>query len=161
MQEEVENRTINLASTTSKLTVRERVSGVKAYLRYVEQKKRDASYEDDTVRGKQTVKELVQKDQGVTSIPIGDKRLKDFDHIAAKYGVDYAVIKDKNEIPAKYTVFFKARDTDILNEIVKEYAAKELMREQRPSVRAVLKELREKLAGVPAKARHKEQEHSL
>ena len=73
MQEEVENRTINLAITTSKLTVRELVSGVKAYLRYVEQKKRDASYEDDTVRGKQTVKELVQKDQGVTSIPIGDE----------------------------------------------------------------------------------------
>ena len=71
------------------------------------------------------------------------------------------MIKDKNETPAKYTVFFKARDTDILNEIVKEYAAKELMREQRPSVRAVLKELREKLAGIPAKARHREQEHSL
>jgi len=161
MQEEVENRVVNLAVTTTKLELRTLVSGIKAYLRYVEQKKRDASYVDDAVRGKQTVKELVKKDQGVTSIPIGDGRLKDFDHIARKYGVDYAVIKDKSETPVKYTVFFKARDTDVLNEIVKDYAAKELLRKERPSVRVMLKELREKLAAIPAKARHREQERSL
>lgn len=161
MQEEVENRVVNLAITTTKLTLRTLVSGIRAYLRYAEQKKLDASYEDDAVRGKQTVKDLVQKDQGVTSIPIGDGRLKDFDHIARKYGVDYAVIKDKSETPVKYTVFFKARDTDVLNEIVRDYAAKELLRRERPSVRAMLKELREKLAAIPAKARHREQERSL
>jgi len=161
MQEEVENRTVNLAVTTAKLEVRSLISGLRAYMRYIEQKSRDASYVDEEVHGKQTVKELVRKDQGVTSIPVGDGKLRDFDHIARKYGVDYAVIKDKSETPVKYTVFFKARDTDVLNEIIKDYTAKELQREQRPSVRTMLRELKEKLSLIPEKTKHKEQERLL
>lgn len=161
MQEEVENRAVNLAITTTKLSLRTLISGIRAYLRHLEKKKQNALYQDDEIRGKMSVKELVQKDQGVTSLPIGDERLKDFDHIARKYGVDYAVIKDRTEIPPKYTVFFKARDTDVLNEIVKEYTAKELLREQRPSLKEKLKELAEKAKAIPAKLRHREQEHTL
>ena len=36
----------------------------------------------------------------------------DFQKIAKKYGVDFAVVKDKNVNPPVYTIFFKAKDMD-------------------------------------------------
>ena len=60
--------------------------------------------------GKQSVKTLIRQGQGVSSIPLADEGLKDFQKIAKKYGVDFAVVKDKNSEPPIYTIFFKAMD---------------------------------------------------
>jgi len=65
-------------------------------------------------KGKQTVKQLVGQGHGVTNIEISDKNIKDFESIARKYGVDFAVVKDSTEQPPKHLVFFKARDTDAI-----------------------------------------------
>ena len=75
--------------------------------------------------------------------------------------MDFAVVKDKSEIPAKYTVFFKARDTDALTAIMKDLTAKQLNKEKTPSLLKQLHKLVEKAATIPAKAHHQEQEHSL
>ncbi len=84
--------------------------------------------------GKQSAKQLVGQDQGVTNIEITDKNIKDFERIARKYGVDFALKKDKTgEIP-KYLVFFKARDADALTAAFKEYTAKTDRKKERPSV---------------------------
>lgn len=64
--------------------------------------------------GKQSIKELIGQNQGVSSIPIEKTDLKGFEQVARKYGVDYAITKDQNVIPPKYTVFFKAKDADAL-----------------------------------------------
>ena len=56
--------------------------------------------------GKQSIKELIGQNQGVSSIPIEKTDLKGFEQVARKYGVDYAITKDQNVIPPKYTVFF-------------------------------------------------------
>ena len=45
----------------------------------------------------------------------GSVNIKDFDRVARKYGIDYAVKKDTTEEIPKYLVFFKARDGDALN----------------------------------------------
>ena len=39
MQEEVENRTVNLAITTTRLTVRTIIAGIRKFLQYQEKKK--------------------------------------------------------------------------------------------------------------------------
>ena len=39
-------------------------------------------------RGKQTVKQLTQQNQGVSNIDIQDKEIRQFERIARKYGVD-------------------------------------------------------------------------
>ena len=41
--------------------------------------------------GKQTVKQLVGQNQGISNIEITDPSIKEFEKIARKYGVDYAV----------------------------------------------------------------------
>ena len=67
-----------------------------------------------TPKGKQTVKQLIGQNQGVSNIEINDPSIRDFERIARKYGVDYAVKKDRSTSPPKYLIFFKARDADAL-----------------------------------------------
>ena len=89
--------------------------------------------------GKQTVKELVGQNQGVSNIEISDNNIKDFDRVARKYGIDYAVKKDKTgEIP-KYLVFFKARDGDALNAAFREYTADVTKKREKPSIIRMLR----------------------
>jgi len=76
---------------------------------------------------------------GVSNIEITDRNIKDFERIARKYGIDFALKKDKSgEIP-KYLVFFKARDADALTAAFKEYTAKTDRKKEKPSI---LKKLR-------------------
>lgn len=60
------------------------------------------------------MKQLIGQNQGVSNIEINDPSIRDFERIARKYGVDYAVKKDRSTSPPKYLIFFKARDADAL-----------------------------------------------
>ncbi len=84
--------------------------------------------------GKQTVKELVGQNQGVSNIEINDPSIKDFERIARKYGVDYAIKRDRSSDPPKFLVFFKSRDADALTSAFNEYAGKKVKQASRPSV---------------------------
>ena len=44
------------------------------------------------IHGKQSVKELIGQNQGVSRMPIGDASIREFEREARKYGVDFAVI---------------------------------------------------------------------
>ena len=111
MQEEVENRTVNLAISTTKLTFRTIVNGYNAWKRHHQAKVAQKTAQLPV--GKQSIKELIGQNQGVSSIPIEKTDLKGFEQVARKYGVDYAITKDQNVMPPKYTVFFKAKDADM------------------------------------------------
>ena len=90
-------------------------------------------------------------------IEIIDKNIKDFERIARKYGVDFALKKDKTgEIP-KYLVFFKARDGDALTQAFKEYTAKTDRKKERPSVLKKLRRFKEAAVDIDTpKVRKKE-----
>lgn len=89
MQEEVESRTVTLAISATKLTGRVMKSAISKYLAW----RKDQKHESQSVKptGKQTVKELVGQNQGVASIEITDRNIKDFERVVRKYGVDFAV----------------------------------------------------------------------
>ena len=79
--------------------------------------------------------------------------------MARKYGVDFALKKDKSGDIPKYLVFFKARDADALTAAFKEYTAKEVRRasKDRPSVLEQLRALKAKLLTLaPDKSRSKD-----
>ena len=115
MQEEVESKSITLAISTTKLTARVLKEAMSKYLAYRKEKKREKRVSGPVKpMGKQTVKQLVGQNQGVSNIEITDSNIKAFERVARKYGVDYAVKKDHSVSPPKYLVFFKARDTDAL-----------------------------------------------
>lgn len=112
--------------------------------------------------GKQPVKRLIRQGQGVTSIPLADEGLKDFEKIARKYGVDFAVVKDKNSSPPIYTVFFKAKDQDAITRILQDYSDKQVKKPklEKGSVLDKLKKFKEFVAAIPKKVVEKKKERS-
>ena len=163
MQEEVENKTVHLAIQTGKVTVKTLLRGLHAWYRHHQRKKDVAKMSGDSVKGKQSVKELIGQGQGVSSMEVGDSGIRDFKKIANKYGVDFAIVKDKDVDPPKYTVFFKARDADAITQVLKEYAAKQTKKKERaekerPSILKKLKAFKEKVASMPRKDKEKRKE---
>ena len=103
------------------------------------------------------MKQLVGQNQGVSNIEITDKNIKDFERIARKYGVDFALKKDKTGDIPKYLVFFKARDADALTQAFKEYTAKTDRKKDRLSVLHKLRRFKEQAVDIDTpKVRKKE-----
>ena len=95
-------------------------------------------------------------------MPIGDKGVRDFKKICKKYGVDFAIVKDKNEDPPIYTVFFKAKDADAIANVLKEYSAKQMKKQEkkeRPSILEKLKKFKDIVAKQPKKEKERRKEH--
>ena len=165
MQEEVENRTVNLAISTTRLSGRTIISAFrlwKSHHNNVKAKKAaEQANEDTTPHGKQSIRELIGQNQGVSSIDIQNTNIRDFEKIANKYGVDYAITRDKTVTPPKYMVFFKARDADALTAAFSEYSNQRLKAKDKPSVLKQLGKLKELVASIPSKVRNKSQERDL
>ena len=151
MQEEVENRTLTLVVSGTKFTGRLLKAAISKYMAHRREKKLEKQRGRDspvTPKGKQTVKQLIGQNQGVSNIEINDPSIKDFERIARKYGVDYAVKKDRSASPPKYLIFFKARDVDALTAAFSEYTQRKVKkadRSERPSVLAKLAQFKELL----------------
>ena len=165
MQEEVENRTLTLIVSGTKFTGRLFKAAISKYMAHRREKKLEKQRSRDSPvipKGKQTVKQLIGQNQGVSNIEINDPSIKDFERIARKYGVDYAVKKDRSASPPKYLIFFKARDADALTAAFSEYTQKKVKkadRSERPSVLAKLAQFKELLKNtVVDRSRRKELE---
>lgn len=165
MQEEVENRTLTLVVSGTKFTGRLFKAAISKYMAHRREKKLEKQRSRDspvTPKGKQTVKQLIGQNQGVSNIEISDPSIRDFERIARKYGVDYAVKKDRSASPPKYLIFFKARDADALTAAFSEYTQKKVKkadRSERPSVLAKLAQFKELLKNtVVDRSRRKELE---
>ena len=91
--------------------------------------------------GKQTLKQLMKQNAGVSNIEITKDNIKAFESTAKKYGIDFALKKDSTETPPRYLVFFKGRDADALTAAFKEFSAKKLTQEQKPPIRTALSAL--------------------
>jgi len=145
MQEEVENRTLTLVVSGTKFTGRLLKAAISKYLAHRKEKKLQKQRSRDAPvkpQGKQTVKQLIGQNQGVSNIEITDPSIKEFEKIARKYGVDYAVKKDRS----KYLIFFKGRDADALTAAFTEYTGKKVRKaekSERPSVLAKLSQFKE------------------
>ena len=142
IQEEIESRTVALSISTAKLTGRIFKAAICKYLEHRKNKQRDGPV---IPHGKQSVKQLIGQNQGVSTIESNDPDIKSFERIARKYGVDYAIKKVKTEDKPKYVIFFKARDADALTQAFTEYTRKSVEKGKRPSVLEKLHSLTEKM----------------
>ena len=162
MQEEIENRTVNLAISTTKLTARGIIRLAAKGLAYIKRKSREAALKNEKPDGRQTIQQLIGQNQGVTNIDISRTDLKGFEKYARKYGVDYAITKDKSVFPPKYLVFFKARDADAMTAAFNAYSADVLAKSKRPSTLSKLHKLIDAVKSIPTKvtSRDKQREQS-
>lgn len=182
MQEEVESKSVNLAVRTTTVTARVLYQALRSYVqdtknmaqsyRARQQTKQQmkltkqqikAAGKNAPKRGMQTVKQLVGQGQGVEKLEIGDSGIRDFKRIGNKYGVDFAIVKDKNSDPPVYNCFFKARDVDAISSVLKEYSAKQMKKKERsevekPSILEKLKQFKEIVKNTPRKDKEKRKE---
>ena len=138
MQEEVTQKTIALYVKVGKGAARLTEQALqKAIQKFLEQKSKPA-------HGKQTMRQLMKQNAGVSNIEITEGNIKAFESTAKKYGIDFALKKDATESPPRYLVFFKGRDADALTAAFKEFSAKKLTQEQKPSIRKALAAFKDK-----------------
>lgn len=131
----MENKTLALAVNGTKFTGRMMKAAIAKYLAHRKEAKHQKARDGPVVpRGKQTVKQLVGQNQGVSNIELTDPSIREFDRIARKYGVDYAIKRDRNSDPPRFLIFFKSRDADALTAAFHEYAGKKVKKASRPSV---------------------------
>lgn len=163
MQEDVENKSVNLAVKSTKVTATVLYKALRAFINHQKKKALEKQMAaEEPVKGEQSVKELIGQGQGVSSMPIGNSGVRDFKKICKKYGVDFAIVKDKNENPPVYTVFFKAKEADAITNILKEYSAKQMKKQakkERPSILEKLKKFKEIVAKTPKKEKERRKEH--
>lgn len=139
MQDEINEKTVAISIKATKLTAQTLQKALKLLLAQMK-KQHD---KNKIPHGKQTLKQLARQDAGLSNIEITEGNIKDFESTAKKYGVDFALKKDSTENPPRYLVFFKSRDADALTAAFKEFSAKKLGRDKKPSIRKLLSKLKE------------------
>ena len=140
MQDQVNEKVVAVSIKTTKLTASVLQAAIKQVLAKMKAQK------GKQPRGKQTLKQLMKQNTGISNIEITDSNIKDFTATAKKYGIDFALKKDATENPPRYLVFFKGRDADVLTAAFKEFSAKKLTKEQKPSIKKLLATMKEKAA---------------
>ena len=152
MQEDIEHRAVTLAINTGKMTGRTFRNALAKLLHFL--KNKHQQHKQVKPCGKQSVKKLIGQNQGVSRVDLShDDDVKQFEHVARKYGVDYAITKVKGEKP-RYLIFFKARDIDALTAALEEYTAQRMRGKDKPSLHSKLQQ--PSLAGQERVARQKE-----
>ena len=140
MQEEVDQKTIALSMKSGKLTAQVLQAALKKYLQHRAKGKTMLHH------GQQSLKQLKKHGAALSNIEITEANIGAFKPCAKKYGVDFALRKDKTTQPPHYVVIFKSKDADNLEQAFREFTAKTLSKEQRPSIRKVLSAMKQKTA---------------
>lgn len=152
MQEEIEQKSATLMINGTKFSLRTLKSAALKLLAH----RQNPSAPGVKHRGKQTVRQLVGQNQGVSNIELSGQDLKEFQRITRRYGVDYAIRKVDGDKP-RFLVFFKARDSDALTAALKELAStKARTQSERPSVLQRLEKAKEQAAKTIGKIRNRE-----
>ena len=150
MQEEVDQKTIALAMKTGKL------AAMKKFLAARQKGKTKLHH------GKQSLRQLKKDGSALSNIEITDANIGLFRPCAKKYDIDYTLRKDSSTHPPRYIVIFKTKQADNLEQAFKEFTAKKLNREERPSIRKALSALKQKAAAkTQQRAKEKVKERGL
>jgi len=147
MQEQVNERTIAFQVSVAKVTGRELKKLIAMYLGSQNQKKLNKKGSNKIKGlGKTSLEKLSKKYDGLKNIEINESNIKDFEKVAKKYKLEYALKKDDTSSPATYFVFFKGKDLDVIDFAFREYLKNDLVKknENRPSLRFMLKDMVEK-----------------
>ena len=153
MQEEVQQKTITMSTQTAKFTAREMKQMIEKFLAF-EKTKHSASVKP---AGRQSVKQLAKQNEGMKNIEIAHKTVGDFDRVARKYGIDYAIKRDRTVDPPKYLVFFKAKDNDALEAAFNDYTKKVVGKQKRKdSIIETLNKFKAVVKELPTKVKHRE-----
>lgn len=147
-----QNKTLRLAFKAAQLSGRVIFNAIKKYM---------ANRKDVTDHhGEMDIKKLIQKEGQMQQMDVSNKDIKEFRKELKKMGVDFSITKRtlnpdereelKNTLPegsdipkSEYSLWFKAKDLEVIDKSFKEYIAKH---ENKESIKEQVKQsVREKL----------------
>ena len=168
MNDEMNREVATMMFKASKLTAEAFAQAMKKYINEIETGKENKKAikqrnVDTSKHGKMTLKELMEQNQGATSIEIPRDGVGDFVGIAKKHHVDFAIKKDKLSDPPTYMCFFKAKDTDVIKDSFKEFMNLQQQKKDGPSFHKSLEKVRNEMSkqkekikeNVKKKVRHR------
>lgn len=148
IDEEISRSTIAISVRASKLTARSLAYVLGAAARKIRQAHNQAP------QGKQSIKQLLRQVGETSAIDLPGKA-RDFDRVARRWGVDYAI---KRVEKGKYLLLFKAKQADAITGCFSEYSRRVLNqgRDRRIPVREQLKRAQELARRQPERELKKE-----
>ena len=140
MQQEAEERTVGLVVQSSKMTASLFMRAIEYYLRKQENKKvKNISHKAKKVR----VKDIIKDGAGVSNVEIQDKSIRQFERLAKRNGVKYAIKKDKSTNPPTFYIFFKSKDSEMIEYTLKQFTKKQLSKGKKPVIKEKLMKFKE------------------
>lgn len=158
MNDEVTSKVIAVEVEGGRMTARELANALKEVIRRMEQADAvsKSSRKKEEKSGKQSLASLKKQKIELTNIEITEKNIRSFEKYARKYGVDYALKKDRQS--GRYYVFFKARDVDTMKAAFKEFTAysmgKDKRMQKKPSLIHNLHQKMERVAKEAARTKN-------
>lgn len=140
MQEEVTQKTIAFSIKSAKLTIQVLQAAARKFLETQNKGKTKLHH------GQQSLKQLKKHGAALSNIEITDANIGLFKPCAKKYDIDFTLRKDRTTHPPRYIVIFKSKQAENLEQAFKEFTAKKLQQQERPSIRKTLAVLKEKAA---------------
>ncbi len=144
LQDEINEKVIALYIKGGKITAKLLQKAMKIFLAEIKKQ----AEKQKLPHGKQNLKQLMKQNAGVSNIEITDENIKAFEATAKKYGIDFALKKDRSTSPPRHLVFFKGRDADVLKAAFDEFSKKKLTKEKLPSIRKGLLAFKEQAKAI-------------
>lgn len=144
MQDEISEKSLNLAARIGKLTADEIKKAVEKLLSDLKQDKYSTKTKTaqkhktnpELKHGKQTLKQLSKHNDGLSTMELTDPNLRFLYREMKRHNVDFAAVKDGK---GKYTLFFKGKDADSITHAFNRYMAKTVARANRkPPIQKLL-----------------------
>ncbi|MCL2817645.1 MAG: PcfB family protein [Clostridiales bacterium] len=150
MQEEIIDKSINVAVRIVNLTLGEILKGLEAIIAGFE-KNRQVSTPDGPVKlkqGRQTLRQLHRHNEGLANIELTNPNLRELNKTMKDRDIAFSCVKDGK---GKYTLFFKGKNENEMTNAFKRYAEKMVAqadkkagktakREEKKSIRQELRE---------------------
>ena len=122
MQESIDEGTVTLTIRSAKLTASVVRDAIEKYLAYRANEKAGKARDGTvTILGKQNVRKLMSRGEKLGTEQLEEGKIRDFERIARKYHVAYAVRKVRSADPPAWQIFFRAKDRAVLDAALESY----------------------------------------
>lgn len=140
MQDEINQKNIQLTIKAAKLTEETLKKAIQAALRMMDKSKQTPKV------GRNSLEKLTSRDGASNMIEIAD-RLPEFEKIAKQYQIRYSIQRDTVN-PNRFQVFFKAGQADAMTAAFAAYTKTLTQKRERPSLLAALRKNVEKVKAL-------------
>ena len=154
INEDLTQRECNLAVRIGSLAANEIKKALEKLIAELETQKgaraqgQSQSKAPELKQGKQTLKQLHQHNEGLSSVELKDPNLRKLYREMKKDDIDFACVKDGK---GKYTLFFKGKNADEMTHALKSYTQKMVKLDKaKPSIKNTLDEAKKSAQSLDA-----------